>query len=67
MITDEERSMIGMKCEYCGMEIKDKPWFAPVKKELLGRKYVFCTENCFVCFRYEVPKDRVLGIQGWGV
>jgi hypothetical protein len=48
------------------MEIKDKPWFAPVKKELVGKEHVFCTESCFVHYLYKVPKERVLGIMGWG-
>ena len=66
MAKDENKSMIGMKCEYCGMVIKDKPWFAPLRKELQGKKHIFCTENCFVHYLYKVPKERVLGIGDWG-
>ena len=62
----DQMGMIGQKCEYCGMEIKDEPWFSPVKKELVGIEYVFCTESCFVHYLYKVPKERVLGIMGWG-
>ncbi len=67
MAQNEKESMIGLKCEYCDMVIKDEPWFAPVKKELLGKEHVFCTESCFVHYIYAVPKERVLGIGGWGV
>ena len=66
MAKDKNKSMIGMKCEYCDMVIENKPWFAPVRKELLGKEHVFCTESCFVHYLYKVPKDRVLGIRGWG-
>jgi len=61
-----EDSMLGIKCEYCDMEIKDEPWFAPVKKELRGKDHIFCTESCFVHYIYDVPRDRVLGLKGWG-
>jgi len=66
MVQDPKQSMIGMKCEYCSMEIKDEPWFAPVRKELVGKEHVFCTESCFVHYLYKVPQERVLGIMGWG-
>jgi len=65
-MTRDQNKLIGKKCEYCGMEIKNEPWFAPVKKELVGKEHVFCTESCFVHYLYKVPKERVLGIMGWG-
>ncbi|MDP7525443.1 MAG: hypothetical protein QF713_03810 [Dehalococcoidales bacterium] len=66
MTEDQKDNIIGMQCEYCNMEIRDELWFAPVKKELRGKEYVFCTESCFVHYIYNVPKERVLGLKGWG-
>ena len=63
MAQDEKKSMIGMKCDYCGMVIEDEPWFAPVRKELLGKEHVFCTNPHelmhTVCARNIIPIAEV--------
>jgi len=43
-------------CEYCGVKIKDKGF----KKTLMGKQHVFCMGGCYILYRYDVPKERVI-------
>ena len=42
-------------CEYCGEVVRRDPNV----KRLRGTKHVFCSESCYILYRFNVPKmDR---------
>jgi len=43
-------------CEYCGVDIKGKGF----NKTLMGKQHAFCMGCCYILYRYDVPKERVL-------
>lgn len=41
------------ECEYCDRAIKHDP----VRKKVKGELHQFCSQSCFVLWRYDMPKN----------